>query len=106
MFDIFFIFSSFFLRRESQGQDFLMTQKIEADKVNTMECDWECDPESTSVTIQFFLQNLTQYAITHVQWNFEINLWSRSVYIKLSTKVFKKYRNFGCYNFLCSDLSP
>ena len=48
----------------------------------------ECDPESTSVTIKFFFQSLTQQIITHLQWNFGKNLWSGSVYIKLSTKVF------------------
>ena len=61
-------------------------QKIAADKMNIM----ECDPESTSVTIKFFFQNLTQYIITHRSWNFEKNLWSESVYIKLSAKVFKR----------------
>ena len=61
-------------------------QKIAADKVNIM----EGDPESTSVTINFFLQNLTQYIIMHWPRNFEKNLWSGSVYIKLFTKVFKK----------------
>ena len=60
-------------------------QKIATDKVNIM----ECDPESTSVTINFF-QKLTQYIITHWPWKFEKSLWSGSVYIKLSTKVVKK----------------
>ena len=63
----------------------LRMQKIAADKVNIM----ECDPESTSVTIKFF-QNLTQYIITHWPWNFEKNLWSGSVYIKLS-RFFSKF---------------
>ena len=60
-------------------------QKIATDKVNIM----ECDPESTSLTIQFF-QNLTQYIITHWRWNFKKNLWPESIYIKLPTKVRKK----------------
>ena len=62
-------------------------QKIAADKVSIM----ECDPESTSVIIHwFFFQNLTQHIITHWPWNFEKNLWSGRVYIKLSTKGVKK----------------
>ena len=61
-------------------------QKIAADKVHIT----ECDPESTSVTIKFFFQNLTQYIVTHRPWKSEKNLWSGSVYIKLCTKVFKK----------------
>ena len=64
MFDLFFIFSAFFLRTESRGKVFYWTdlrmQKIAADKVNIM----ECDQESTSVTSKFF-QYLTQYIITH-----------------------------------------
>ena len=60
--------------------------KIAANKVHIM----ECDPESPSVTIQFFFQNLTQYIIKHWPWNFEKNLWSGSFYVKLSTEVFKK----------------
>ena len=56
-------------------------QKIAADKVNIM----ECDPESTSVTIKFFPKS--DSALLHTDhWNFEKNLWSRSFYIKLSTK--------------------
>ena len=54
MFDLFFIFSALFLRTESRGKvsycAALRMQKIAADKVNIM----ECDPESTSVTINFF----------------------------------------------------
>ena len=66
MFDLFFIFSALFLRTESQLESKvcfteLHAQKIAADKVNIM----ECDPESTSVTSKFFVQNLTQYIITH-----------------------------------------
>ena len=36
-----------------------------------------------------FFQNLAQYIIVHLQWNFEKNLWSESIIIKLSTKVLK-----------------
>ena len=50
----------------------------------------ECDPELGSVTIQFSSPNLTQYIITHLQWNFEKNLWSEGIHTKLSLKVFKK----------------
>ena len=54
MFDLFFIFSALFLRTESRRYGFylaaLTMQKIAADKVNIM----ECNPESTSLTSNFF----------------------------------------------------
>ena len=67
MFDLFFIFSALFLITEFFYLAALRMQKIAADKVNNM----ECDPESTSVIIIFFFQNLTQYIIMHSPWNSE-----------------------------------
>ena len=61
-------------------------QKIAADKVNIM----ECDPESTSVISNFFFPKsnaVHYYALTR---ELRENLWSGSLYIKLSIKVFKK----------------
>ena len=55
-----------------------------------------------------FSQNLTQYIIIRLHWNFEKNLWSGSVYIiKLFKKmwngcVFKKIRNVVTSNFVQS----
>ena len=75
-------------------------QKIAADKVNIM----ECDPESTSVTINFFFKNLTQYIITHWSRNFQ-NLWSGNVYKKIIYQGVQE--NIVILNvtiFLCSDL--
>ena len=54
MFDLFVIFPALFLRTESWGKVFhwanLRMKKIVADKLNIM----ECDPESSSVTSEFF----------------------------------------------------
>ena len=55
-------------------------------KVNIM----ECDPGINFGDHSIFSQNLTQYIIMCLQWNFEKNLWCGSVYIKFSTEVLKK----------------
>ena len=90
MFDLFFIFSALFLRIESREYGFLMSCSQ-----NVQDSSWQSEYYGMRSRISFgnhliFFQNLTQYIITHWPWNFEKNLWSGSVYIKLSTKVFKK----------------
>ena len=61
-------------------------QKIVADKVNII----ECDPESTSVIIKFFSPKSNSVHYYALIMELVKYLWSESVYIKLSTKVFKK----------------
>ena len=78
MFDLFFIFSTLFLRTESRCKVFyraaLRMQKIAADKVNIM----ECDPESTSVTAKFFPESnsVDYYALT-VEFSEKSVVWKR-----------------------------
>ena len=88
-------------------------QKTATDKVNIT----ECHPKSTLITINFFPKSYSvyYYALT---MELEKNLWSGSVYIKLSTKenivilnVILKFfcvqtKVFGKIKFCCLIITP
>ena len=65
----------------------------------------ECDPESTLVTIQFFPKsNSVHYNALTME--LRENLWSGSIYIKLSNKVLKKITVILNVTTFCAQTMP